>query len=120
MDAPQDLNYDPSFLQLEPGIRAESCQFLKTCTTGHLLPEDLDFLRKRGCFHVPARGGSDRLITEYFRRLHPQLPILVEDAVWAVYHNSDFMASEHDTISLFVFQTMLFVASSVRFRAHWL
>lgn len=98
---------------LETGVSTTSCDFLKPCGTGHLLPDDMDFLERRGCFHVPRRPEADRLVLEYFRRVHPQLPILVEDAFGAAYHHHDFIGSESRQISVFLFQSMLCIACSV-------
>lgn len=41
-----------------------------------LQPEDLEYLKSKGCFSLPAADICDALVESYFRFVHPLLPIL--------------------------------------------
>jgi hypothetical protein len=75
--------------------------------------EDAHFLDTQGCFKVPGRQAVDKFVREYFLHVHPSLPLLDESAFWEMYSQSDRSPRSGVSLSLFVFQAMLFVSSSV-------
>lgn len=89
--------------------------FLATGSLSHIPTTDFKFLETKGCFHLPARPVLDEFVVEYFRHVHPMLPILDEGAFWNMYLGDGQLDQQAKKISLFTFRAMLFVASSVSF-----
>ncbi|KAH6995914.1 fungal-specific transcription factor domain-containing protein [Ilyonectria sp. MPI-CAGE-AT-0026] len=86
--------------------------FLATGSLSHIPTADFKFLETKGCFHLPARPVLDEFVVEYFRHVHPMLPILDEGAFWNMYLGDGQHDQQAKKISLFTFRAMLFVASS--------
>ncbi|KIW77615.1 hypothetical protein Z517_10061 [Fonsecaea pedrosoi CBS 271.37] len=84
--------------------------FLSADAVHQLLLQDLQYLEKLGCYQVPARASVDEFVKAYFRYIHPQLPILDEGEFWRAY--TETSSAPTRTISIFVFQAMLFAACS--------
>ncbi|KAF4444945.1 cutinase transcription factor 1 beta [Fusarium acutatum] len=76
-----------------------------------LEPSDVHYLESQMCLSVPTPDALDDFIREYFLHVHPGLPLLDEADFWAVYSGNKEPCGE-PTISLFLFQAMLFAASS--------
>ncbi|KAF5988645.1 cutinase transcription factor 1 beta [Fusarium bulbicola] len=76
-----------------------------------LEPDDVHYLESRNCLSVPTPDALDHFIREYFRHVHPGLPLLDEAQFWAVY-SGDKMPYGRPTISLFLLQAMLFTSCS--------
>ncbi|KAF5681399.1 cutinase transcription factor 1 beta [Fusarium denticulatum] len=76
-----------------------------------LEPDDVYYLESRNCLSVPTPDALDDFIREYFLHVHPGLPLLDEAQFWAVY-SGDKEPRGEPTISLFLFQAMLFVSCS--------
>ncbi|KAF5968516.1 cutinase transcription factor 1 beta [Fusarium coicis] len=76
-----------------------------------LEPSDVHYLESQMCLSVPTPDVLDDFIREYFLHVHPGLPLLDEADFWAVYSGDKEPCGE-STISLFLFQAMLFAASS--------
>lgn len=74
-------------------------------------PHDVDFLEAEGCFHLPTRKIMDQIVRQYFLHVHPLLPILNEGDFWEMYYNK--RTNEPATMSLLVFQAMMFVSCNV-------
>lgn len=77
-----------------------------------LEPDDVHYLESRNCLSVPTPDALDDFIREYFLHVHPGLPLLDEAQFWAVYSGDKEPCGE-PTISLFLFQAMLFASCSV-------
>ncbi|KAH7142915.1 fungal-specific transcription factor domain-containing protein [Dactylonectria estremocensis] len=90
-----------------------SCHgFLATGSLSHIPVTDFKFLETNGCFHLPARPVLDEFVVEYFRHVHPMLPILDEGAFWNMYLSDGQRDQQAKSMSLFTFRAMLFVSSS--------
>nr|RBQ86836.1 hypothetical protein FVER53263_12998 [Fusarium verticillioides] len=76
-----------------------------------LEPDDVYYLESRNCLSVPTPDALDHFIREYFLHVHPGLPLLDEAQFWAVY-SGDKEPCGRPTISLFLFQAMLFASCS--------
>ncbi|KAH7127937.1 hypothetical protein B0J13DRAFT_510400 [Dactylonectria estremocensis] len=72
---------------------------------------DVQFLESQGCFKVPGRQAADEFVRQYFLHVHPGLPLLDECAFWDMYYPNGVQGSR-TTLSLFVFQAMLFASCS--------
>ncbi|OQU94611.1 Fungal specific transcription factor domain-containing protein [Cladophialophora immunda] len=72
--------------------------------------EDVQYLERLGCYRVPSRALLDEFVKAYFRYIHPHQPILDEGDFWRVYTSPP--TAQPRTISIFVFQAMLFAACS--------
>ncbi|KAJ0423365.1 fungal-specific transcription factor domain-containing protein [Aspergillus carlsbadensis] len=75
-----------------------------------MLKQDVQFLEMQGCFRVPDRPAVDQFVREYFLHVHPTLPLLDESAFWDMYYGRTCSQADNPTLSLFVFQAMLFVS----------
>lgn len=101
----------PTFTQFEV---LYSTQSFLTLQCLHGLPEqDVDFLEHNRCFHLPSRTVQEDFIYQYFLYLHPYYPLINERDFWDMYMSRDTEGREKPTMSLLVFQAMLFAASSV-------
>ncbi|KAG9495512.1 hypothetical protein J7337_013761 [Fusarium musae] len=76
-----------------------------------LEPDDVYYLESRNCLSVPTPDALDHFTREYFLHVHPGLPLLDEAQFWAVY-SGDKEPCGGPTISLFLFQAMLFASCS--------
>ncbi|KAF5539793.1 cutinase transcription factor 1 beta [Fusarium napiforme] len=76
-----------------------------------LEPDDVYYLESRKCLSVPTPDALDDFIREYFLHVHPGLPLLDEAQFWDIY-SGDKEPCGGPTISLFLFQAMLFTSSS--------
>lgn len=78
------------------------------------LPEqDVQFLELNGCLHLPTRSVQDELVHQYFLYVHPCFPCIDEAEFWDLYLNRDQHDGTRKTMSLLVFQGMLFASSAV-------
>lgn len=73
--------------------------------------EDLAFLFSKDCLSLPGSDSLDEFVREYFKRIHPLVPVLDEAEFWRDYR--DDQASGHK-ISLLVLQSLLFASCPVR------
>jgi hypothetical protein len=70
--------------------------------------EDLQYLNNKGAFDIPDTQSRDQLLRAYARWVHPFAPMLdLEQTLTAIFTNG-----EKGTLSLLVFQSMLFAASA--------
>ncbi|KAF5024605.1 hypothetical protein F66182_3368 [Fusarium sp. NRRL 66182] len=76
-----------------------------------LSSSDVTYLEAQGCFGVPTREALDDFVREYFLHVHPGLPLLDEAVFWDMYLGNQ-QSRSGSTLSLFVFQAMLFASSS--------
>lgn len=78
------------------------------------LPEqDVDFLEHNRCFHLPLPSIQEEFINQYFLYLHPYYPLIHEKDFWDMFLGRETDTEKTPTMSLLVFQAMLFAASSV-------
>ncbi|BCS25278.1 Zn(II)2Cys6 transcription factor [Aspergillus puulaauensis] len=47
---------------------------------------DIKYLEDQACLRVPRRELMDEMLNQYFRHIHPLLPVLNEAEFWAIYH----------------------------------
>lgn len=83
------------------------------CLTS-MSPDVVNLLERNGSLHVPTRPVLDMFVREYFTYTHPTLPLLDEGQFWRMYRNKCGPYEHPPRISLFLFQAMLFAASSVK------
>lgn len=87
--------------------------FLRTPELHGILSQDLSFLISQGCFMVPQRSALDEFMEQYFRHVHPMLPLLNEADVWRSYKLQGQGCNEEDKISILVLQGILFTSCGV-------
>ena len=88
--------------------------FLRNPELHGILSQDLSFLITQGCFMVPQRAALDEFMRQYFRHVHPMLPLLNEADVWRSYKLQGRGCSEGEKISILVLQGILFTSCGVR------
>ncbi|KAF4988282.1 hypothetical protein FDECE_15113 [Fusarium decemcellulare] len=77
------------------------------------IPEqDVEFLELNGCFHIPLRPIQEEFIHQYFLYIHPCYPLIDEGEFWDMYLKRDRRDGKDDTMSLLLFQAMLFASSA--------
>ena len=63
--------------------------FLQAPETQVLSRDDFQFLNHHGCFVVPKRSVMDEFIRQYFRYVHPMLPMFDEREFGEIYSNDE-------------------------------
>ncbi|KAH7012854.1 fungal-specific transcription factor domain-containing protein [Ilyonectria destructans] len=86
-----------------------SCKFLDLNNLSRLPSQDRLFIEAKGCLHIPVKPLMDEFVRQYFLNIHPFLPILDEGSFWKTYQQEG-VAGSCTTISLLVFQAMLFAS----------
>ncbi|KAL3474461.1 hypothetical protein BJX99DRAFT_260393 [Aspergillus californicus] len=89
-------------------------RFIRSEFLFSLQQDDIKYLDDRACLQVPRRDLMDEMMDQYFRHIHPILPLFNEGEFWGMYHPLKYgsMSSCHGSISLFVLQAMLFASCS--------
>ena len=90
-------------------------RFLVATNLHKLSPEEINFLEFKRCLHVPSRTYLDEFCHQYFRCVHPFLPVVNEAAFWRAYHGDhDFenLCDSSPRFPLIVLQAMLFTSCS--------
>lgn len=93
-------------VQKPPEYRFIDSDFLSS-----LPPEDVAFLSSKGSQTLPDRQSTDEFVCQYFKRIHPNVPVVDEAEFWRIYQDG----SGPDKISLFVFQAILFASCTVSY-----
>lgn len=75
--------------------------------------QDVSYLEAQGCLHVPTCPTLDNFVEQYFAQMHVLLPLIHEGEFWDMY-SDEGDAVPRRTISLLVFQAMLFASCTVR------
>lgn len=75
-----------------------------------LSQDNVQFLDMQGSFKVPGMQALSLFIQVYFQHVHPTLPLLDESTFWDMYTRK---TTSSRSMSLFIFQAMLFASSSV-------
>ncbi|CAG8314748.1 unnamed protein product [Penicillium nalgiovense] len=74
--------------------------------------EDVAFLTSKGCLSLPASNAIDEFAQQYFKRIHPLVPVLDEAKFWCIYRSNQGTGSK---ISLFVLQSLIFASCPLLF-----
>lgn len=88
--------------------RHDTFPFIKTADLTHLSSLDVQFMQHHRCFDLPSKQLLNEFVRLFFLHIHPTLPVMDESAFWALYTNH-----QSDKISLLVFQSIMFAASTV-------
>lgn len=73
-------------------------------------PEDIAFLSSKGCRIFPDEDATDEFVRQYFKRIHPSVPVVDEAEFWRIYQDGSGPGKK---LSLFVFQAILFASCPV-------
>lgn len=84
-------------------------RFIDSDFLSSLPPEDVAFLSSKGSQTLPDKQLIDEFVCQYFKRIHPNVPVVDEAEFWRIYQDG----SGPDKISLFVFQAILFASCTV-------
>lgn len=77
------------------------------------LPQaDEEYLRSQGCFQLPPTQVFREMMLLYFRLVHPNLPIVMENEFWALWNSDGFHLG---ACSLLVVRAMIYTTCSVSF-----
>ncbi|KAJ5170980.1 Transcription factor [Penicillium coprophilum] len=95
-----------------PDIPYTEYAFVESRRLLSLPSEDIAFLTSEGCLSLPASNTIHEFVEQYFKRIHPMVPVLDEAEFWRIYRNTQ---STGPTISLFVLQSMLFASCPLLF-----
>lgn len=88
-------------------------RFLELSDLPSLPADDVKFLELKGCLHVPVCAILNEFVRQYFLHVHPCLPVLDEADFWRLYSNRPGRPGKSRSISLFVFQAMMFASCAV-------
>ena len=77
-------------------------------------PEDLAYLRLKGCFSLPSQNICEDLIRAYFLHVHPFLPIID-----AGHFLAEFVKHEYQNINLLLLWSVFFAATNVGPASRW-
>ncbi|OAL32580.1 hypothetical protein AYO20_07890 [Fonsecaea nubica] len=72
-----------------------------------LPPDDLAFLKAKGCFSLPVSSVSNKLLQHYFHYVHPFLPVVDAHTILTQYHQKSAQQ-----VHLLLLWSMLFAAAS--------
>ncbi|CZR56867.1 uncharacterized protein PAC_06756 [Phialocephala subalpina] len=109
----QTSNQDYETWEMPNGnVPSSNYRFLKVGETTTLSSNDWKFLEYNGCLSVPGSAVLDDFMKQYFLYVHPNQPILDEEAFWSLSTGHDQGPVGTEWISLFVLQAMLMVSSS--------
>ncbi|KAH8425138.1 fungal specific transcription factor domain-containing protein [Aspergillus melleus] len=101
---------DPACRTIPAGhVIFSSYPFLQFRGQDSLDKDDLAYLAAKGCLSVPDKTLIDDFLRGYFLHIHPYVPVLDEAEVWDLYGLLD-EDDDSRTISLFVFQAILFAS----------
>lgn len=89
-------------------VDIEKHGFLCTQNLKCLPSENINYLLIKGSLNVPDHHTTKDFFANYFKRIHPMLPVLDEAQFWRA-----FGGDPTDKISLFVFQALVFAISPV-------
>lgn len=94
-------------------VRYTYYSFLEAYTISKMAIAEVETLERLHCFDVPSRPAMDEFVRQYFLHIHPHLPLLDEGDFWEAYSAYNSPIPRQSRLSLFVFQAMMLVASSV-------
>ncbi|OAL25743.1 hypothetical protein AYO22_04732 [Fonsecaea multimorphosa] len=70
-------------------------------------PEDLEFLRKKGCLSLPTESICQELVSRYFQLVHPFIPVVNTNQFF-----EDFNGHRHKSCTLLLLWSMFFAVAS--------
>lgn len=85
------------------------CPFIDSQFLSSLPPEDVEYLTAKGSRTLPAESAIDEFFRQYFKHIHPIVPVVDEANFWRIYQGGSGGAK----LSLFVFQAILFASCTV-------
>lgn len=98
------------------GILYTCYHFLELGNLSNLSPRDVNLLESQSCLRVPTREVLGVFMQQYFRYVHPFLPIIHEGDFWRLCCRSntgDSGNANEAALSLLLLQAMLFASSNV-------
>ncbi len=124
INKPQATTHNASLPQTTPvfhlaQVSQDGCvsnsqyQFIKPDNFSHIATADVEFMKSQGAFQLPDMPSLDEFVKEYFRHVHPHLPLINEAAFWGIFYANRHNQHKTYRISLFTFQAMLFACCSV-------
>lgn len=101
--------------QTEPDATVFYCHYAYLTVTNlpRMPPQHVSFLDTQGCLRVPTRPTLDDFVEKYFKYVHPLLPLLNEGEFWDMYSRNSSGPASGNTMSLLVFQALLFASCHV-------
>lgn len=108
-DMARKMNCDKS-LSTVPFV---SYRFLSASGLGNLDSDAAGYLELQSCLDVPCRPILSEFARQYFRHVHPLLPLIDEGDFWDIFYRPSHVSDPRGGFSLLVLQAMLFVSSSV-------
>lgn len=108
-DREQHFSQDPYDKRVED-VGPPEYPFIDSQFLSSLPPEDVVFLFSKGCRTLPDEDAIDEFARQYFKRLHPSVPVVDEVEFWRIVYQQDGCSGK---ISLFVFQAILFAGCPV-------
>lgn len=91
------------------GLPHSEYPFIDSQVLSRLPPEDVAFLSAKGATSLPDRRALHEFVHQYFKRIHPSVPMIDEAEFWRIYDGVGSVGS----FSLFVFQAILFASCPV-------
>jgi hypothetical protein len=87
--------------------------FLRLGNMSSLSARDVNVLEAESCLRVPTRDALEEFLRQYFRHVHPLLPLIHEGEFWIRYARRDLSEASGSGVSLMLLQAMLFAACNV-------
>ncbi|RJE20818.1 hypothetical protein PHISCL_06837 [Aspergillus sclerotialis] len=102
-----DQNYETERFRKRQcyGLLHSQYSFIDSQTLSTLPVEDATFLSAKGAVTLPDEAAMEEFVYQYFKRVHPSVPMIDEAEFWRIYHNR-----LPGNLSLFVFQAILFAS----------
>lgn len=83
--------------------------FVDTEFLSSLPPEDIAFLTSKNSHTLPDDDAIDEFVRQYFKRMHPIVPVVDEAQFWRIYQGDTGVGK----LSLFLLQAILFASCVV-------
>lgn len=93
-----------------PDVPYTEYAFVELQQSMSLPSEDVALLASKRCLSLPTSNAIDEFVQEYFKHIHPSVPVLDEAEFWRIYRNDQ---STGPKISLFVLQSLLLASCPV-------
>lgn len=83
---------------------------VSSADTFGLPPADEEYLRSQGCFQLPPTQVFREMMLLYFRIVHPNLPVVIENEFWALWTGGAFRLGN---FPLLVVRAMIYTTCTV-------
>lgn len=93
-----------------PNVPYTEYAFVESQQLMSLPSEDVALLTSKSCLSLPTSNAIDEFVHEYFKNIHPSVPVLDEAEFWRIYQNNQ---STGPKISHFVLQSLLLASCPV-------